>query len=144
MKLRLSLIAAAAAALYCTAPMAQTYSPNPNKAQNSDMVTQGTTVYRSDLAPGTYYYYPSTPMSSEVYVAPSTSSVYVAPVSPSVSEVYVYPSEPLAGRRSIYVPSGPTDLNNTPNPNKFQNNGVPTMGSDATTIWYVEPRIIGY
>lgn len=144
MKLKLSLIAAAAAALYCTAPMAQTYSPNPNKAQNSDMRTMGGSTIYSDSVPGTYYYYPSTPMSSEVYVAPSTSEVYVAP-SPTVSEVYVYPSEPLAGRRSIYVPSGPTELTNTPNPNKFQNNGVGSWGNnDTTTIWYVEPRIIGY
>jgi hypothetical protein len=125
MKTRLTLAAAIATSLVCGTAIAQTYSPNPNKAQNSNMRTQSgaSTAYvypgdtylyleRDYLAPGTVtYVYPGT-----AYVTPESSTVWVVP-SQGVSE-------PVAGTRNTYVPVGQT---HSPNPNKVQNNGVPTQ-----------------
>ena len=133
-----TLAAAIAMGLMCGTVSAQTDSPNPNKAQNSEMRTQsGAYPYAvypdGSPATGTYMYSDGT----YIYSTPSTST-YVVPgyVTPSMSDstVWVVPapvmSEPVAGRRSIYVPNTTT---NTPNPNKVQNNGVPTQYD----TWYI-------
>lgn len=115
MKTRLTLAAAIATSLTCGMAM----------AQNSDMRQQG----------GTYdlYAYPSgdslfldrevmNPGSSTyAYPANSPSTVWVAPV-PSAGE-------PMSSTRDAYVPrfGRQNTTTNTPNPNKVQNNGVPTQ-----------------
>jgi hypothetical protein len=135
--------AAVAMGLMCGTASAQiTDSPNPNKAQNSEMRTQsGSYPYAvyPDGSPvsGTYMYSDGT----YIYSTPSTST-YVVPgyVAPSDSTVWVVPaptmSEPVAGRRSVYVPTVPVPngLTNTPNPNRVQNNGVPTQ-YDTYYLW---------
>jgi hypothetical protein len=140
MKTKLTLAALLATSIAATVPFgtsfAQTNSPNPNKAQNSDMRTQsgayGTYVYPS----GTYLYM------DRGYMNPGTST-YVIP-SESPSTVWVVPapsySEPVAGTRNVYVPSreigSQNTTTNTPNPNKVQNNGVPTQ-YDTYDTYYI-------
>ncbi len=74
-----------------------THSPNPNKAQNSDMRTQ--------IGSDTMYVYPS----GTTYMVPTDRTV-------------IY--EPTVSRRGMSHSHGPT---HTPNPNRVQNNGVPTQ-----------------
>lgn len=136
MKTKLTLAAVLAATLACGTAMAQTNSPNPNKAQNSDMRTQSgaydTYVYPS----GAYLYL------DRGYMNPGTSTYLVPMESPST--VWVVPSttysEPVAGTRNVYVPSREIGSQNTttnsPNPNKVQNNGVPTQ-YDTYDTYYI-------
>jgi hypothetical protein len=121
MKLRTTLIALTTATLWATGALAQqvgqTHSPNPNKAQNSNMRTQSGTVpyatkfYLTDrdifLTPTEVYdvYYFTPGATTEVYVAPSAASM----------------GYPTASTRDSIPPT------NTPNPNRVQNNGVPTQ-----------------
>ncbi len=125
MKAKLTLAAAIATGLMCGTAMAQSYSPNPNKAQNSDMRTQsGASPYSGD----TYLYL------DRGYWSPGTST-YIVPADQSTIWLVPAPvvSEPVAGTRNVYVPNDSTTgpapgvTTNTPNPNKTQNNGVPTQ-----------------
>jgi hypothetical protein len=76
-------------------PTELTDSPNPNKAQNSDMRTQS-----------------------------GAPAYYVYPTAEYPRGVFMYPpgyTQPTASMRN----PTPTGITNTPNPNKTQNNGVP-------------------
>lgn len=133
MKIKLTLLALAAAGMWSTAPMAQpTHSPNPNKAQNSDMRTQSgmhpsagmqtyvmpaesTTVIPVDTITVVPSESVQTMPSETVTILPAETSVTVVPARP----IWV---EPTVSRRSTGY--GPT---HTPNPNKYQNNGVKTQ-----------------
>ena len=128
MKLRLTLIAALTAGLWCTTPMAQsgdfTYSPNPNKAQNSGMYSQGmwyngtwydnrtpegityspnpnkaqNSELRTQRPDGTYYYTPVTP-GTTIYYEPSAST--------RIQPMYVYPSDTIIYYYDLDVPKYP-------------------------------------
>jgi hypothetical protein len=129
MKPRLTLAALIATSLLSGTALAQTTSPNPNKAQNSDMRTQ------SD---GTFYVYPSDTYLylDRGYYNPGTTT-YVYPSS-APSTVWVVPGEPTAGTRNVYVPrTQRPGMNNTPNPNKVQNNGVPTQYDNSYDTYYI-------
>jgi hypothetical protein len=148
MKLQMTLLAVLAAGVWSTAPMAQgtsnptgsyldsppmyssgsqpwpssgpTYSPNPNKAQNSDMRTQG--GYGTYVIPGdTTYVYPASP----IWVEPTASRRGIMTYGPT------YSVDPMPGPGQNY----------TPNPNRVQNNGVPTQFnySGADSFYYVVP-----
>ena len=125
MKTRLILAAAIATTLTCGMAMAQTNSPNPNKAQNSGMQTQGGAYELYVYPSGDYLYLDRGVMnpgtSTYVYPSESPSTVWVVPAPAA--------SEPVAGTRNVYVPSfgSQNTTTNTPNPNKVQNNDVPTQ-----------------
>lgn len=151
MKLRLTLLAVAAAGLWSTAPLAQ-HTSNPTgmytdsvpygtntmgwQSQNSDMRTRSDTVY----------VYPS----GTTYVMPSDRGVIYQPTatrrgmsygpthSPNPNKAqnsdmrtqgwhdsayYYAPGELMYYMAPSEIQSGPT---HTPNPNRVQNNGVPT------------------
>ena len=144
-----SIAAAIAMGLICGTASAQiTTSPNSNKAQNSEMRTQsGSYPYAvypdGSPASGTYMYSDGT----YIYSTPPTTT-YVYPgsayVSPSDGTVWVVPapsmSEPVAGRRNVYVPN---TITTTPNPNRVQNNGVPTQ-YDTWYIWRDDTYMLPY
>ena len=84
MKSRIALAAGVAAGLVCGTAVAQTWSPNPNKAQNSDMRTHSSTWVYPD---GT------TIAAAEVYPSVVPSLVWIVPM----------PSEQLAGTGNVSV-----------------------------------------
>lgn len=117
MKLRPTLLAAAAAALWCTSPMAQTVgqtnSPNPNKAQNSDMRTQGDMMYRADSMVGQT----NSPNSNKVQngAMPTQDGMW--------RQGYdAYRGAPTASSRDL-----PVGQSYSPNPNKAQNSDMRTQ-----------------
>ena len=104
MQLKLTLLAAAAAAgLWSTAPMAQ-HTSNPTGTY-MDSVPYGTWTGGPTHSPNTMYVYPS----GTTYMVPTDRTV-------------IY--EPTVSRRGMSHGHGPT---HTPNPNRVQNNGVPTQ-----------------
>jgi hypothetical protein len=101
MNFKLTLAAALATGLMCSTAMAQTHSPNPNKAQNSAMRTQ------SGMYP--YALYPDgSPVPGHVM----PGGQFVSRTLPATVAVAPLPavSEPMAGTRSIYVPSETTTV----------------------------------
>lgn len=128
MKLKMTLLAVAAAGMWSTAPMAQpTHSPNPNKAQNSDMRTQ------SGMHPAPHGYTVVVP--AETVTVMPAQTVTVMPADTTVTVVPARPVwvEPTASRRGT-MGYGPT---HSPNPNKAQNSNLRTQGGD--TIYYYAP-----
>ena len=132
-----SIAAAIAMGLICGTASAQiTTSPNPNKAQNSDMRTQS----------GSYPYavYPDGSPATGTYMYSDGRYIYSTPPSMPDGTVWVVPapsmSEPVAGRRNVYVPN---TITTTPNPNRVQNNGVPTQ-YDTWYIWRDDTYMLPY
>jgi hypothetical protein len=154
MKMRSTLLAAALAGLWCTAPMAQntsnptgqdgsastagstgstmnrssgsnmgtTDSPNPNKAQNSDMRTQAVgDKYGREPATGTTTNSPNPNKAQNSHMrtqAGSGTTGYA--VDPQGNRLI---EEPTASSRR----GSTNSLTNSPNPNKAQNSGMRTQ-----------------